>query len=62
MDNYNIRFGEEIGEQAGLTMFDLLGTLTIETIQNIEKDTDKQYAKAMLYGFVRAIQAAFERI
>nr|WP_304037488.1 hypothetical protein [Ruminococcus bromii] len=101
MDNYNIRFGEEIGEQAGLTMVDLLakkakaaikqknvvimsvessdetietiitgsaidrlgrlGTLTIETIQNIEKDTDKQYAKAMLYGFVRAIQAAFER-
>lgn len=24
MDNYNIRFGEEIGEQAGLTMVDLL--------------------------------------
>lgn len=82
MDNYNIRFGEEIGEQAGLTMVDLLAKKakaaikqknvvimsvessdeTIETIQNIEKDTDKQYAKAMLNGFVRAIQAAFERI
>lgn len=102
MDNYNIRFGEEIGEQAGLTMVDLLakkakaaikqknvvimsvessdetietiitgsaidrlgrlGALTIETIQNIEKDTDKQYAKVMLNGFIRAIQAAFERI
>lgn len=24
MDNYNIRFGEEIGEQEGLTMVDLL--------------------------------------
>lgn len=40
MDNYNIRFGEEIGEQAGLTMVDLLAKKKLKQLLSKKKCCD----------------------
>lgn len=40
MDNYNIRFGEEIGEQAGLTMVDLLAKKCCDNVSRIFRRDD----------------------